>query len=253
MANKKPALHEVLAVVGDLKGAKDKIKIETENTFRKNVSLFQGSSRRLEMFEDSRKQEEMSESKSLTTTVMEKLTYMKKSFIKFWDAKVQKEGTAQLAQADIVVDGETLATNIPVYFLLELETELKELRRVLDAIPTLAQGPTWIEDPTERAGVYKAQDSTITMKTEKRYQHNVMVPATEHHPAQVREWTEDVPVGRYVADQWSGMMSSAEKSALIARLDKLYRAVKKARQRANTQEVVKGNIGAVLFKYILGE
>ena len=48
------------------------------------------------------------------------------------------------------------------------------------------------------------------------------------------------------------MISPAEKSAILGRLDKLTRAVKKARQKANTAEVTKVTIGEELFKYIHG-
>ena len=48
------------------------------------------------------------------------------------------------------------------------------------------------------------------------------------------------------------MISPSEKSVLLSRIDKLIMAVKQARQRANTQEVVKTTIGKEIFNYIMG-
>jgi len=248
--SKKSMLHEVLAVVGSLKGAKEKIHSETLNTFIKRMSHFNGMHRKLEMFDDSRKKEEVEEHNALVTTVNDKLKYMRGSFEKFWDSKLQKEKGSQLAVADIIVDDITIAKEVPVYFLLEMESEIKSLREVYDAIPTLQPGVEWKKDESIGEGIYKAVHPIVKNKTEKAYHHNVMVPATEHHPAQVREWTQDEPVGQYIEDRWTGMLSPAEKSVLLEKIDKLARAIKRARQRANKQELGNDKIGSSIFDYI---
>ena len=53
-----------------------------------------------------------------------------------------------------------------------------------------------------------------------------------------------------ITTTWSGMISSAQKSAILGRMDKLIRATKKARQRANTQEVVKVTISKKLIDFL---
>lgn len=247
---KKTALHEILAVIGDLKGAKDKISLETLKVFKDKANLFKGQSRTLKMFDEKRSQEETSEHTELVTTVMKRLEYMKQSYIRFWDAKLQKEKGAQNAKGDIVVGDDVLAEDVPVYLLLEMENELKAMRNVYDNIPTLAPGVDWTEAPDIGENIWKARHDVVVNKTEKAYRHNVIVPPTDKHPAQVREWTEDVPVGQYSTKQWSGMMSPAEKSQLIERLDRVIRAVKKARQRANSQELEKASFATKLFSYI---
>lgn len=243
-------LHEILAVVGDLLGAKDKIIKETVHVFTEKPALFSGNHKKLEMIDSSRSGEETQEHKEMTTTIMQKLNYMKASCIKFWDVKFQKECGGQMAKADIIIDDTIIASDVPVYFLLEMETELKKLRQVYESVPTLAPGIGWEKAPDLGEGVWKAKYKLEKTKTEKTYEHNVLVPPTEHHPAQVREWTEDKVVGIYYTDQWSGMLSPAEKSVLLGKIDKLTRAIKKARQRANTQEVPKQQIGDVIFGYI---
>jgi hypothetical protein len=46
------------------------------------------------------------------------------------------------------------------------------------------------------------------------------------------------------------MITPARKSELLDRIDKLLRAVKKARQRANGTEVVKVNVGKSIMDFI---
>ena len=62
--------------------------------------------------------------------------------------------------------------------------------------------------------------------------------------------TEDVPVGTWKITNYSGLVSPAEKSSMLKRIDLLLEAVKKARSRANDTAVEGLKIGKALFKYI---
>lgn len=245
-------LHELLAVEGDLKGEKNRIKDEVATVFGKKPNLFLGAIRTLEMFDEARKEEEAAgtERQEITTTVPKKLKYISGAFARFWDARLQKETANQGARADIVIDDVVFAKNIPVTFLLGMEDELKQLRVVYDEIPTLQPGVEWVKDSQKGAGYWKALHPSSKHKTEKMVQSKIIVPASKEHPAQIREWTEDRPVGRYVTENWSGMISPAEKSIVLSKLDALLRACKKARQRANNQEVKKIAIGKQIFDFI---
>lgn len=252
MSKKKPVLHEILAVVGSLKGAKEKIKTETEQTFLKRVSHFHGQHRSLRMFDDARQKENTEEHQEITTTVQDKLDYMSESFIRFWDAKLQKESGNCLAKSDIAVDGITIAENIPVTFLLEMEYELSTLRDVYSKIPTLPPGIKWVEAPDIGEGVFQDDNMVKDQKTEKTQQSKVMYDATEHHPAQIKEWVENSAIGEYSTHRWCGMVSPSQKSAILARIDKLARAIKRSRQRANGTEVESRQVGKEIFSYIHG-
>ncbi len=245
-------LHELLAVEGDLKGEKTKIGDEALTVFSKKQNLFQGGIRTLEMFDDARKEEEAAgeERVEIVTTVAKKLAYMSKAFVRFWDAKLQKEAANQEARADIMIDGTAFAQNVPVTFLLSMEDQLKQLRKIYDAVPTLQPGVEWQLDPQKGGGYWKASHPLVKHKTEKTIQSKIIVPATKEHPAQIREWSEDCPVGKYVQENWSGMVSPAEKSKLLGNVDKILRAIKKARQRANNQEVSKLSMGQQIFDFI---
>lgn len=246
---KKSVLHELLAVEGDLDGAHKKILEETVTTFTKKSDHFMGMHRKLEMFaEDGIKYPE--EFKAIDTTVQAKLDHMKKTEVRYFDAMLQKEATNQTATADLVVDGVTIGTGLPATFLLGMETRLKHLRSAYEHIPTLQPGLEWEKDTTQGKNIYKTSRPSEKLKTETVIEPVVLYQATKEHPAQVKEVSKVNTVGKYVQNNWSGMITPAEKSVLLGRLDKLIRAFKQARQRANTTEVVERSIGAELFAFI---
>ncbi len=249
---KKSVLHELLAVEGDLDGAHKKILDETKSTFTKKQDKFMGQHRKLHMFiEDGIEHPEIY--KKMDDTVQSKLDHMQKTEKRYFDAMLQKEATNQLAVADLKVEGVVIGTDLPATFLLGMETRLKRLREVYSAIPTLQPGIDWVKDETEGANVYKNGKPDEQLKTETIIEPVVLYEATKDHPAQVKEASKVVTVGKYRTSTWSGMLSVAEKSALLGRIDKLIRAFKKARQRANTTEVVNRSIGKEIFAYIDSE
>jgi len=211
-----------------------------------------GSQRRLEMFDENAPTHGEEDHIEMTTTASRRLDYQNGFVIRYFDAVLQKETTNQTAKTDLIVDGVVIAKAVPTTFLLGLETKLKELRATYDDIPTLAPGIKWEKDALKGNDVYQTANPEIRFKTEKIFKVQVLYDATKEHPAQVEKIPETKDVGRYTRTIWSGMMSPAEKSRLLGRIDTLLRAVKKARQRANSTDVVKTTIGQKLFEYING-
>lgn len=245
-------LHELLAVESDLDATAKKVMEEAKVTFTKKVDHFIGAHKGLKMFDEQRAQEELAatEHKALVTTVPRKLDYIRKPITRFWDAVLQKDATNQVAYADLVVDGEVLGEGLPATWLLGMEQKLRSLRAVYEAAPTHAPGVEWIPDPDRGEDVFKAAHPETKDKAEKKLRADVIVPATEHHPAQVRDYTENVKVGVFSVDRWCGTITPARKSEYLERIDKLIRAVKKARVRANNVEVKKVRVASKLFDYI---
>jgi hypothetical protein len=254
-SNKKaPRLHEVLAVESDLEGTAKKLIAEASSTFSKKSEHFMGYHKRLMMFDEKRRNEESGseEHKEIVETVVGKLSYVEKSCIRWIDALLQKESANQEAKADLVVDGETIIEDVPATWLLGMESRLKLIREMYANIPTLAPGVSWVEDKNKGKHIFKSEHTEVKDKTEQVVQHQVIVPATKEHPAQVSTWQGNKKVGVFELDKWTGMVSPATKSNYLERIDKLIRGCKKARQRANQVEVKKLAVAKKIFEYING-
>lgn len=248
-------LHELLAVITNLEGTAKKVRDEAIVTFAKKPHLFRGVQKTLKMFDEARQAEEDGQgaSEALSTTVPEKLDYVRESQEKWYDACLQLEATNQQAIADLVVDGKVLAIDLPATFLLGLESKLKALRAVIESTPTQDPGITWVVDEAMGGNIFRAKDPVKAQKTEKVMRHQVLVQPTKEHPAQIEKWQDNVPVGVFTTNIWTGTISPGKKSQYLEKIDTLIQEVKQARQRANSTEVEKKTIGKDLFDYILGD
>lgn len=246
-------LHELLAVEGTLGKVSGKLLLESMRTFAKE-NLFGGMHKRITLYADADKHLEEGEEQhiKLATTVDENLDYLINPVSQYLDAVLQKDCTNQIAKADIVINGTVIASNIPATFLLGLETRLTEIRKVYEAIPTLAPGISWVPDSTQRDGVFKAEHDIKAFKTATDMDYKVAYEATEQHPAQIKDVKRTVNIGMYATTKWSGAVTPHEKAARLTRFDQLLQAVKEARQRANCATVVSSSIGQSLFSFING-
>jgi len=244
-----PQLHEILAVEGDLNSIAQRTIEESINTFLKKPNTYRGQVRRVTMLDPTREGENTVEDVAVTDTVASKLEYTANHFSRYIDVVLQKEQTNQSANADLVVDGTTIATGLPATFLLGLETRLKRIRDLYVAAPTLEPGLRWQLDENEGENIYTVE-AKPSFKTEKNVKHKVLVEATKEHPAQIEKWNEDTPVGRIEVTHSSGMLTVAEKSGLLTRLDKLIRATKRARMQANQVSISERTIGEEIFNYL---
>jgi hypothetical protein len=144
-----------------------------------------------------------------------------------------------------------LLKDCPATALLELEKRAAEITALLKAIPTLDPAKGFLPDAARGTGIYKAREVTKT-RTKKTAKVIVKYEATKEHPAQTEMITEDVPIGKIQEQEWSGLITPAEKADLINRAEMATRAIRRARSRANEAEVdTKNKIGQKLMKYIL--
>lgn len=247
MGNSK--LHEILAVESDLEGRAKTILNETKKVFKDKPALFMGTLRTYRPFVDDGI-DYPEEQQDLTSTVNQKLKFISKFVTKYYDALLQKESTNQVAKADLVVDGFVIGKDLPATFLLGMESRLRSLRDVYANIPTLSIGTEWKNDSGKGEDVWVVSHPEETLKTVRTTKSKVLYEATEHHPAQIDKWEESENVGKYTKYVWSGMLTPARKSVLLDRIDNLIQEVKKARQRANTADVLSVRIGNNIMDYI---
>jgi len=244
-------LHEILAVETALEKTARKLCDESIKTFGKD-NLFKGATKALKMFDEADDNLETTEVLKLTTTVDENLDYLIKPVAKYWDTVLAKELANSEAKADVVLeDGTVLAKDMPATFLLGMEAKLSKLRAVYEAIPTLEPGIKWIPDANEKEGVFMNARDIETFKTKKSMEFLVAYEATKEHPAQIRELENTTSIGKYLTTTQSGKLPPVVKAHRIARVDEALLAFKKARMRANQQNVnLTVNVGVDILNFI---
>ena len=191
MSEKQSQLHELLAAEPDLRGQANKILLETQQNFGK-AELFRGSSREFVPFSDADALLKEESYEELPTTVEARIGYTFDKLAPYWDAVFQKESTNQQARADIVVNGVSLAKDVPATVLLGLETRLTELRNVLASMPTLDVKTAWVAKPGGKPGEWQSQHPTVTFRTKKVTKPLVLSPATQHQQAIVKRFDLDI-------------------------------------------------------------
>lgn len=173
---------------------------------------------------------------------------LRAAWVRMHDLVATKDKANTQASADVVVDGSTIATNVPVTYLIWLEKQLTHLATVVGKMPTLDPAVDW---HTDNDGDWATQ-VTQTVKTAKVPRNHVLAEATDKHPAQVQMYTEDVVVGRWSTTKRSGALPGSRQRELLAKVAALAEAVKFAREQANGLDVTDQWVGEAIFDYLLG-
>jgi hypothetical protein len=168
---------------------------------------------------------------------------------RLFDVTATKDWANCVAKADIVVDGRTLLSDVPVSYLLFLEKQLTDLHTFVKNLPLLDAAEDWSFD--ESADCWRTEQ-VRTIRTKKVPRNHVKAEATEKHPAQVEVYYEDIAVGYWNTVKFSGALPARRVNELLDRVEKLQHAVKFAREEANGLEVTDQRVGEVVFGYLFG-
>nr|WP_206314482.1 hypothetical protein [Streptomyces coryli] len=168
---------------------------------------------------------------------------------RLFDVTATKDWANCTARADITVEGRVLVSDVPVSYLLFLEKQLADVAAFVRKLPVLDAAESWAQDPSTDS--WKTEP-VRTVRTKKVPRNHVKAEATEHHPAQVEVYYEDVPVGYWTTVKFSGALPQRRVNELLERVEKLQQAVKFAREEANGAEVTDQHVGDVVFGYLFG-
>lgn len=192
------------------------------------------------------------ESTIVQRTVPDLLSEVRGPLTRLFDVVVTVDNGNTVAFGDVIVNGRTIATHVPVPTLLFLEKQLVDLRTFVAQLPTLDASERWSLDDAAGTHVYRNEASETT-RGKKIPRVLVKAEATDKHPAQVDVWQEDVVVGFWSTTKFSGAIPITRRSELVSRIEALIDAVKQARERANETEVPDVRIGDKIFDYLLTE
>jgi hypothetical protein len=165
----------------------------------------------------------------------------------YFDIVATKDWTNCKASADVVVDGKKLLSNVPVTYLLFLEKQLVDMMTFVKKLPTLDASESWKFDPNSDSWT---SEPTQTTKTKKIPRAFVKYEATKEHPAQVDVVHEDIVVGNWTQIKFSGALPAKRVNELVVRVEKLQKAVKFAREEANSIEAEDQKIGSSVFNFL---
>jgi hypothetical protein len=249
-------LHELLAAEKTAANARDQLTKDTQEKFGKGDNYFTGFTKTLKLADEDATAADIEKAarqdKALPTTVLETLDYYFRFWAKAEDVLFRKNLTNTHAVADLILNGVTVATSVPVDELMGLESRLTDLRKLATQIPTLDASKEWAPDVNAaQPGTWKAVHPTVTTKTEKITTPIVLYPATDKHPAQVKESSSDKVVGTFTTHHVSGATTAIQKANMLSIIDDLIIATKQARTRANSVTVIERDIGKIVTDLIL--
>ncbi|MGH2508231.1 MAG: hypothetical protein ACRDHZ_12630, partial [Ktedonobacteraceae bacterium] len=125
--------------------------------------------------------------------------------------------------------------------------QLVDLHTFIKKLPILDASETWAFDQSADCW---ATEPMMTTKTKKVPRNHVKAEATEHHPAQVEVYYEDVTVGNWRTIKFSGSLPAKRVNELLARVEKLQEATKFAREEANSMETGDVKTGEAILGYL---
>lgn len=140
-----------------------------------------------------------------------------------------------------------LLSQVPVSYLLFIEKQLVDLQAFIKKLPVLDASETWNFDASADCW---ATEPVQTLKTFKTPRNHVKAEATEHHPAQVDVYYEDITIGYWRTVKFSGAMLARRINELLQRVEILQQAVMFAREEANNSEVEDKRVGERIFQFI---
>lgn len=241
--------QKLTVILGLLKGAKSRAHVNVTNLHHQSTKgpLYAGQIRTYEPRDDDGERRHP-ESQQVQLRASDVLDRFAAELTGMWDLAATRDLGNTIAYSDVVVDGQTILADVPATFLLFLEKQLNDWRTIVIKLPTLAADQTWDYDAT--TGLHRTEP-VQSASTKKLLRNHVLSPATDKHPAQVKTYEEDVPVGDWTTIKLSGALTVPDQRALVERVDRLIDAVKTARERANLVEVEDVRYATKLFGYLL--
>lgn len=240
-------LNQIIAIE---KGQKSRTESELTTAYKdlQKTDPYKGISRRYTPYEDEG-EKLPDENQRVVLKVQEVVEGAKRALVELFDIVATKDASNCKARANVVVDGTVILTDVPATTLVFLEKQLVNVRTFISKIPTLDPGESWKFNKEQDCF---ASDPVETVRTKKVPKNHVKAEATQHHPAQVEVFYEDIPLGRWRTTKFSGCKPVQEVNQLLERVEKLQKAVKIAREEANNTEAVTLKVGENIFLYLFG-
>lgn len=242
-------LHTIAALH---KGGKERAHLEIAYLHKESqkVGLYGGQSKRYTPFDEEDQDRPADVNELVQLRAQDVLTELRGILRPLWDTEATLDSTNQEANADLIINDVTLATDVPATYLLFLEKQLNTVRVFIGKLPTLPTTDDWSLD---RSVGYYVTPPVKTTSSRKKTVPLVLHPGTDRHPPQAVAHQEDVPVGTWETIKRSGALPLDVKKRLLDRVDELQDAVKAARERANMTPVQDFSPASTLLRFLLDD
>lgn len=227
----KLTLGGILSVEGIQTGELNNIVAETQKFFS-NDSNIQGKLIFEEKIVDDPDVEESSTRTELpVSTVWERLQYTMQYFEALGDTKITKEESNAKRMTELVVDNESFG-EYHMGSLLALKSLIEKYKSIVEMAKTLPASVEWI--PDEVNPHIKRRPPYTVKKTRKLLENQIVAPATDKHPAQVKEVSVTQVVANITTTQLHTGLTSNEKHQLLTRMSKILAAINVAKDYLNS-------------------
>jgi len=244
-----PRLHQILAIESNIRNQTKKNITAAHHGLQKNELLFGLSKTYDALDEDGEDLPE--ENKLLQLRAPEVLRQCAEAFTELFDITAARDFANCTAKADVVLeDGSILLSEVPATYLLWLEKQLDDLHTFVSKLPILPSDAEW--DFDDQQNCFKSPEIRTARKLKKPYPL-VLHPGNDKHPAQVVEKTKEDIVGYFKTVRYSGAMKAKDVARMKERAERLQKAVKFAREQANTVEAPKQAIGNKVLGFVFGD
>jgi hypothetical protein len=240
-------LNQVIAIEKGVKAKAHQELTEAHQQLQK-PSLLAGISRAYRP-KDEEGEQLPSESTKVQLKADDAIRRTVETLVELFDVTATKEWANCEARADVTVDGNVIAAQVPVTYLLFLEKQLVDLHTFVKKLPVLDASESWLFDASADCW---ATEALQTAKTKKIPRNHVKAEATDKHPAQVELYYEDVVVGTWRTVKFSGALPARRVNELLVRVEKLQQAVKFAREEANGAKAEDKKVGRAVLGYLFG-
>jgi hypothetical protein len=228
-----PVLHQILAVEKGAKNRATSLLTEIHKANQKD-NLFNGQTREYHPF-NSDGENLAGENVLVQRNAPDVFKQVQKVLGELFTVTAQRDYTNCNARADVKLDdGTVLVKDAPATYLLFLEKQLVDVRTLINEMPVLDPAYTWVLDENSNLFRSNTVESTRTVKMEAAL---VLLEPTKEHPGKAEKVVRDVGVGTWKTTKVSGALKTPRKSELLERVEEVLKAVKFAREQANTVEV----------------
>lgn len=235
--SKPVALHEVIAIE---KGVKGRVysKITEDHKALQKKELFSGHTKTFKPRDEdptSPTGEQLPEDKhNVQLRALDIIKATIEGNTEWLDIAALRDWGNTHAKADVVVGEKVLVKDCPVTYLLVLDKILSDLHTFVKKLPVLDSSEKWKYEANQ--DLY-ATEPAGTARSKKIVRPMVLYEATDKHPAQVKEITEDAFAGIWTTIKYSSALPAATINDMTKRVESLQKAVKSAREKANSQVI----------------